>query len=105
VAFHAMHPGWVATPGLERSLPVFARLMGPVLRTPAEGADTIVWLATAEQALLSSGDFWLDRRRRSIHRTRRTREPPGEEARLWDQVTAWASDASTEPTPREGEAR
>jgi hypothetical protein len=79
--------------------------MGPVLRSPAEGADTIVWLTSDERAVLSSGDFWLDRRPRRVHRTPLTQEPPGEEARLWDQVTAWASNASTEPTPKQGEAR
>ena len=39
-----LHPGWVETPGLASGLPNFARL-GPLLRTPAEGADTAVWLA------------------------------------------------------------
>ena len=43
--FHSMHPGWVATPGLRRSLPRFERLMRPALRSPRQGADTIVWLA------------------------------------------------------------
>ena len=46
VAFAAMHPGWADTPGLAESLPGFHRVMRPLLRTPAEGADTIVWLAT-----------------------------------------------------------
>ena len=45
IRFAAMHPGWADTPGLSRALPGFARLMGPLLRTPAQGADTIVWLA------------------------------------------------------------
>jgi len=67
-AFHAMHPGWAATPGLTEALPRFARLMGPLLRTPQEGADTIVWLASADPELLGTGQFWLDRRTRPIHR-------------------------------------
>ena len=33
--------------GPSASLPGFARAMKPILRTPAEGADTIVWLAAA----------------------------------------------------------
>jgi NAD(P)-dependent dehydrogenase (short-subunit alcohol dehydrogenase family) len=41
-----MHPGWVATAGLDHGLPAFARVMRPALRTPAEGADTVVWLVT-----------------------------------------------------------
>ena len=43
VASYAMHPGWVRTPGLTASLPAIARL-GPLLRTPCEGADTAAWL-------------------------------------------------------------
>jgi dehydrogenase/reductase SDR family member 12 len=67
-AFHSMHPGWAATPGLTGTLPRFARLMGPLLRTPEEGADTIVWLASADPGQLGTGQFWLDRRTRPIHR-------------------------------------
>ena len=47
IAFHSMHPGWADTPGVADALPGFRRVMGPVLRTPAQGADTIVWLAGA----------------------------------------------------------
>ena len=45
VVFHAMHPGWADTPGVRESLPRFRALMGPLLRTPSQGADTMVWLA------------------------------------------------------------
>ena len=34
VVFHAVHPGWADTPGVESSLPRFHRLVGPLLRTP-----------------------------------------------------------------------
>ena len=44
VVVHAMHPGWADTPGVERSLPTFRRVVGPLLRSPEEGADTLVWL-------------------------------------------------------------
>ena len=47
VAFHAMHPGWVDTPGVAAALPGFHQIMRPVLLSPEQGADTIVWLATA----------------------------------------------------------
>ncbi len=45
VASYAMHPGWVDTPGLTEGLPRFRSLVRPLLRTPADGADTAVWLA------------------------------------------------------------
>jgi dehydrogenase/reductase SDR family member 12 len=83
IVFHAMHPGWVDTPGVVSGLPTFHRVMRPLLRTPEQGADTVVWLAGAAEAERSSGDFWLDRRRRSEHRVpwTRTGDDP---ARLWD---------------------
>ncbi|MGZ8704034.1 MAG: SDR family NAD(P)-dependent oxidoreductase [Aeromicrobium sp.] len=44
IAVHSMHPGWTDTPGVERSLPTFRRVVGPLLRSPSAGADTILWL-------------------------------------------------------------
>ncbi len=64
VAFHAMHPGWVKTPGIAAYLPTFHRLTAPILLSPEQGADTIVWLATMPAAPLGSGRFWHDRRPR-----------------------------------------
>ena len=49
VVVHAMHPGWADTPGVVTSLPRFHRLAGPLLRSPEEGADTIVWLGAADE--------------------------------------------------------
>ena len=46
VRVNAMHPGWADTPGLAESLPGFYGLMGPLLRTPAQGIDTVTWLAS-----------------------------------------------------------
>lgn len=67
ISVHAMHPGWVDTPGLEKSLPAFHRVLSPWLRTPAQGADTIVWLAAAPDAHRASGQLWLDRKIRATH--------------------------------------
>lgn len=76
ISVHAMHPGWVETPGVASALPVFRAVVGPLLRTPAEGADTIVWLlATADSEVTgTSGKFWLDRRARPTHRLAKTRQ-------------------------------
>jgi dehydrogenase/reductase SDR family member 12 len=91
VAFHALHPGWVRTPGITTSLPVFSRLAGPALRTPDQGADTIVWLASADQSLLGSGDFWHDRRRRPAYRFPGARPARADaDRRLWDWAAARA---------------
>ncbi len=84
-----MHPGWADTPGLRTALPGFSRVVGPLLRTPEEGADTIVWLAAAPDAADLSGLFFLDRRARAKHRLGRTRRPDEarEAARLWRLCT------------------
>ena len=88
VAFHAMHPGWADTPGLVSSLPRFRRLMKPVLRSPEQGADTIIWLATAPATELGSGQFWHDRRPRSEYLLPWTHDAsPGAARELW----AWTA--------------
>jgi len=71
VASYASHPGWVDTPGLASGLPAFARL-GPLLRTPAQGADTVVWLAAGAARRVHATEpqtegFFHDRHRRGEH--------------------------------------
>jgi NAD(P)-dependent dehydrogenase (short-subunit alcohol dehydrogenase family) len=80
---HSMHPGWVDTPGVQTSLPRFHRLTKPILRTPEQGADTIVWLAAAELPGIVTGGFWHDRRQRTKHVLGRTRETAAEREQLW----------------------
>jgi NAD(P)-dependent dehydrogenase (short-subunit alcohol dehydrogenase family) len=85
VAFHALHPGWADTPGVVAGLPRFHQLTRPILRSPEEGADTLVWLAAEPVDVLgSSGGFWLDRRRRATTKVPWTHTPAGERARLWE---------------------
>jgi dehydrogenase/reductase SDR family member 12 len=87
VAFHAMHPGWADTPGIAAALPRFRWAARPILRTPEQGADTIVWLATAAPERLGSGCFWHDRRPRSEYRLPWTREDDPAAARLlWESI-------------------
>ena len=58
---HAVHPGWVDTPGVDEALPTFGRVMGPLLRTPEQGADTTIWLASTAGVEGAAGSFWHDR--------------------------------------------
>jgi NAD(P)-dependent dehydrogenase (short-subunit alcohol dehydrogenase family) len=88
VVSHAMHPGWSDTPGVQESLPGFRRITAPLLRSPEQGADTIVWLATAEQPSRVSGLFWHDRKPRPTHRLGSTAERPGARQELWTQLEA-----------------
>ena len=74
VVVHAVHPGWADTPGVASSLPRFYRLTRPLLRTPEQSADTIVWLGAADEPGRCTGLFWHDRRPRPTHLLPWTRE-------------------------------
>ena len=94
VVFHAMHPGWADTPGVRDSLPTFRKVVGPLLRSPLQGADTLVWLAADPGAPAAvSGKFWLDRRPRGLHKlpTTSKSDTPARRAALWQ----WVEGAAT----------
>ncbi len=86
----AMHPGWADTPGVEAGLPGFRKVMGPLLRRPAAGADTAIWLAGAPDEDLSPGAFYLDRRPRGTVRWPGTATSPADRQRLRAIVDAQA---------------
>lgn len=88
VVVHSMHPGWAATPGVHASLPTFEKVMGPLLRSPEEGADTIVWLVASDVPTQSTGRFWHDRRPRHTHALPMTKEPVADRTRLVAAVDA-----------------
>ncbi len=90
VVVHSMHPGWADTPQVEDTLPGFHRLVGRFLRTPEQGADTIVWLASSDEAVATTGKFWLDRQARPTHFVERTRETPAQRQELLEQLEAYA---------------
>ena len=95
VSFFSTHPGWVDTPGVERSLPRFHRALRPLLRDAWQGADTLVWLMAAPGLEPQSGEFFHDRRARTIHRLPWTRESTADRAGLWDQLarlSGWAEE-------------
>ena len=87
VVFHALHPGWVNTPGITDALPGFSKVLGPLglLRSADKGADTMVWLGVDNAATECSGKFWHDRRVRDIDLSEKTRkaDTPEERDALW----------------------
>ena len=94
--FHALHPGWVKTPGITEALPGFSRLLSPLglLRTAREGADTLIWLSSDDTVAHCSGHFWHDRAIRPIDMARATRDAdtPDLREQLWqwcEQHTDW----------------
>jgi NAD(P)-dependent dehydrogenase (short-subunit alcohol dehydrogenase family) len=99
VTVSAMHPGWADTPGLAETLPGFYRAMRPLLRTPAEGADTIVWLAADPTGAATSGSLYLDRRPRPFDRIPGTRLTRADRRRLWDAVVRLSG--APDPAPRD----
>ncbi|MFW7381563.1 MAG: SDR family NAD(P)-dependent oxidoreductase [Oligoflexus sp.] len=62
ISVHSVHPGWADTSDFRTSMPGLYRLVKPLLRSPEQGADTIVWLASSPSQQIDSGQFWLDRR-------------------------------------------
>lgn len=82
ITINAMHPGWADTPGVVTALPAFHKLTRRILRSPLEGADTIVWLAVASEAGKASGKLFLDREPRGTYLLSGTREAPGEREAL-----------------------
>ena len=89
IVVNSMHPGWADTPGVQTALPGFRRITQAVLRTPEEGADTIVWLARAREADQATGLLFLDREPRTTHLKPKTAETDEERAQLrpWLQET------------------
>ena len=57
--------------------------MSPLLRDARQGADTIVWLATAPELEPATAGFWQDRAARPEHRVPWTRETASDRERLW----------------------
>ncbi len=84
IVVNAMHPGWANTPSVEHSLPRFHRITRKILRTPAEGADTVVWLAACPRAHQSTGRFFFDREERRTHLLPFTRETDNDRRALWN---------------------
>ena len=99
IRFHSLHPGWADTPGVDASLPTFSKVMGPLLRTAEQGADTLVWLAADDVPLESNGQFWLDRRPRSPHKLRSTRirDTADRREQLWQWVTETSGHEAAAP--------
>jgi NAD(P)-dependent dehydrogenase (short-subunit alcohol dehydrogenase family) len=91
VTVNAMHPGWVRTPGLQSSLPLFSKIMNVILRSPDQGVDTIVWLALAPHLAGESGQFWFDRRVRPTHKTKRTQSSAEDRQKFWAECVRLCS--------------
>lgn len=62
IKFFTMHPGWADTPAVQNSMPDFHARFKNKLRSPEQGADTVIWLCLAKAPLdAESGGFYLGR--------------------------------------------
>ena len=94
VVVNSMHPGWADTPAVASSLPTFHRVTEAILRTPEEGADTVVWLAASEAARQITGRFHFDREAVRTHWLPITRETKA------DRSAFWALCGGADPDPK-----
>ena len=104
VSVSATHPGWAATPGVQTSLPRFAALLGPSLRTAGEGVDTTTWVVAANPAP-ASGQLLHDRRARPTSIMRRTRPTAEQRGRFWEWVQEATGTGGSPERGEEGRAR
>ncbi len=84
VTVNAVHPGSVATRFGSNNTGPMRRMMAwgrPFLRTPEQGARTVVHLAVAPEAADATGGYWVDDRAR---RSSRVSMDETLAAKLWD---------------------
>jgi NAD(P)-dependent dehydrogenase (short-subunit alcohol dehydrogenase family) len=65
ITANCMHPGGVRTnfaKGAGGLVGFIFNLLGFMLRSPEKGADTIIWLATADELKGTSGQYFFDRK-------------------------------------------
>jgi len=63
IIFHPLFLGWADTPAVRSSMPDFYNRTKHILRSPEQGADTIIWLCVAKDVSQHpNGSFFQDRR-------------------------------------------
>jgi dehydrogenase/reductase SDR family protein 12 len=91
------------SPGLSAALPGLRRLLESLLRTPEEGPEVILWLATdgprrdptataGPGEADPGGGLWRDRRPRREYFLSTIRRGPDERDRDGDRMWAWCAD-------------
>ncbi len=84
----SMHPGGVATnfgksnPGWTGTVwRLLTKIGGPLMRSPAKGAETVIWLATAPEAIADNGAYFSDKKVKSVSKVAQDDDVA---ARLWE---------------------
>ena len=94
IVAHSMHPGAVDSNFITHADEATqARIRTYSAVTPAEGADTLVWLATADEPGRTTGGYWYQRKPRTPNPFA---EDDSNVERLWDEseklVRPWRED-------------
>ncbi len=97
ITVHAVHPGWADTPGVQSSLPTFRKFTKPFLRTADQGADSIAWLAVADEPQSIPGLLWHDRAPRPRNRIPGQRETASERHELEQELRRLSGLTSEQP--------
>jgi NAD(P)-dependent dehydrogenase (short-subunit alcohol dehydrogenase family) len=83
IVVHAMHPGVIDSNFIttaDQGMQDYLRTLD--MLTPEQGADTLIWLATAEQPGTSSGDYFY---KREAVPTSRAAQDEATAERLWQE--------------------
>jgi NAD(P)-dependent dehydrogenase (short-subunit alcohol dehydrogenase family) len=91
VTANCFHPGVVASSFNLNNGPLMRagmRLIRPFVRSPAQGADTLVWLVDSAAVADEQGGYFVDRRRTEPSRAAQDREAA---RRLWELSEAQTS--------------
>lgn len=99
ITVNSLHPGAVATNfGVESNLGgflnVIARLIRPFFKTPERGSQTIVYLATSNEAKFMSGKYYEDNRIKEPAQKYFSRE---NESLIWKYCTGRTKNFSNKP--------
>ncbi len=88
VTANAVHPGSIATGIYTNPFGRLGRLIGPLtrltMRSPEQGADTVVYLATAPEVAETTGKYFVNRQARY---SSRASQDPEAARRAW-QISA-----------------
>lgn len=89
VTANAVHPGSIATGIYTNPFGRLGRLIGPLtrltMRSPEQGADTVVYLATAPDVAETTGKYFIDRQARY---SSRASQDPEAARRAWQASAA-----------------
>jgi NAD(P)-dependent dehydrogenase (short-subunit alcohol dehydrogenase family) len=95
VTANCVHPGGVGTGFGANTRGLIKTLMGlakPLMLTPAQGADTLIWLASSPDVAGKTGGYWA---KRKLTQPSLAARDDAAAARLWAQSAAIAGDLSS----------